>query len=474
MIVTDVDLFGSDIYTALQNARNLTPSENLEQFLDDLIGVLDSGADPTMFFESESETYLRQAEEEQEDFLETLSLMAEVFVVGFVAAPLFLIVTLVVISLIGGSVIPQITALVYLVIPLAMVAFLVLIDVLSQPFEQVHSVPEVLAYDRPKPPEPDDEDPDERLVAYSKRKRLLNLKELLSDPLPSIEANPNLSLAFSVPLALIAVGIFVATESVTVSLDAMLAEPVATTTALVVFPFLVVAIPLSLFHELKRRREIEIARRFPDTLNILSSANKMGIPLTDALALVSRWSEGLIAEEMETVRNDISWNHDVTAALLAFANRLKVPQLARTMKLLADGIRSSGDLSRVLSIAAEDTRNRAKMERARRRELSSYVAVVIIGFLVYLLVVVMLDASFLGPVSEVGAGQEAPANGQDLPVSFINVPVSIYTTVFFHSALIMGVGSGILAGKLAENDAFSGLKYGILMVAITMVAFLVI
>jgi flagellar protein FlaJ len=254
----------------------------------------------------------------------------------------------------------------------------------------------------------------------------------------------------------------------------MLTKPVATTTGLVVFPFLVIAIPLSLFHELKRRRENEVARRFPDTLNILSSANKMGIPLTDALALVSRWSEGTIAKEMETVRNDISWNHDVTAALLAFANRLKVPQLARTMKLLADGIRSSGDLSRVLSIAAEDTRNRAKMERARRRELSSYVAVVIIGFLVYLLVVVMLDASFLGPVSEVGAGQQAPTDGQQLPVSFINVPVTIYTTVFFHSALIMGVGSGILAGKLAENDAYSGLKYGIVMVFITLIAFLVI
>ncbi|WP_255195276.1 type II secretion system F family protein [Halorarius litoreus] len=472
MIVTDVDMFGSDIYTALQNARNLTPSENLEQFLDDLIGVLDSGADVTTFFESESETYLRQAEEEQEDFLETLSMMAEIFVVGFVAAPLFLIVTLVVISLIGGSVIPQISLLVYLVIPLAMVAFLVVIDVLSQPFEQVHSVPEVVAYDRPKAPEQDSENPDERLVEYGKRQRLLRMKELLSDPLPAIEMTPVLSLVVSVPLALVAVAVMVASGSVEASLDAMLDDPIRTTTALVVFPFLVVAVPLSIFHELKTRRENEIARRFPDTLNILSSANKMGIPLTEGLALVSRWSDGIVAEEIKTVRNDIQWNHDVTAALLAFANRLRVPQLARTMKLLADGIHSSGDLSRVLAIAAEDTRNRAKMERARRRELSSYVAVVVIGFLVFLLVVVMLDASFLGPVSEVGASQ--PSTSGELPVSFINVPVNVYTAVFFHAALIMGVGSGVLAGKLAENDAFSGLKYAILMVAITMVAFLVI
>ena len=58
----------------------------------------------------------------------------------------------------------------------------------------------------------------------------------------------------------------------------------------------------------------------------------------------------------------------------------------------ADGLRASGDLSRVLSIAAEDARNRAKIERARRRELSAYIAVVVIGFLVYLLVIALLDA----------------------------------------------------------------------------------
>ncbi|WP_255148905.1 type II secretion system F family protein [Halorarius halobius] len=473
MIVTDVDLFGSDIYTALQNARNLTPSENFEQFLDDLIGVLDSGADVTAFFETEAETYLREAEEEQEEFLETLSLLAEVFIVGFVAAPLFLIVTLVVISLIGGGVVPQITTLVYLVIPLAMVAFLVLVDVLSQPFEQVRSVPDVVEYDRPTPPEQDDDDPDERLTAYAGRQRRLRVRDLLSDPLPSIEANPLLSLVVTMPLALVTAAVFVATGAVVPSLAAMLADPVRTTVGLAVVPFLVVAVPLTLFHEMKRRRETEIARRFPDTLNVLSSANKMGIPLTDALGLVARWSEGVVASEIETVRNDITWNHDVTAALLAFANRLHVPQLARTMKLLADGIRSSGDLSRVLAIAAEDTRNRAKMERARRRELSSYVAVVVIGFLVYLLVVVMLDASFLAPVGAVSGDPAAPGD-PELPVSFVSVPVPVYTAVFFHSALIMGVGAGLLAGKLADNDTLSGLKYAILMVVVTLAAFLVI
>jgi len=463
-IVTDVELFGSDVYTALQNARNLTPSDGLEQFLDDLVGVLDSGASVTEFFESEADSYLRQAEEEQEEFLETLSLLAEVFVVAFVAAPLFLIVTLVVISLIGGSTVTQVSLLVYLVIPVSMVAFLVLLDVLSAPFAQGRGVPDAVAHERPSPPDA----ADERLAAYSRRQRRLALRELLETPFETVARDPLYSLALTVPIAAVAVVVPVLAGSVDLSMAALLDAPIRVTTALVVVPVFVVGGPLALFHELKRRRETEIARRFPDTLNVLSSANKMGIPLVDALGLVSRWSEGVVAEEIRRVRNDVSWNHDTTGALLAFAARLRVPQLSRTMKLLADGLRSSGDLSRVLSVAAEDTRNRARMERARRRELSSYVAVVVIGFLVYLLVVVLLEASYLTPISEVGDGRT------DSPVSLANVPVETYRAVFFHSSLIVAVGSGLIAGKLSDDDVLSGLKYALAMVAISLIAFTVI
>lgn len=459
-VVMDVELFGSDIYTALQNARNLTPSDGLAQFLDDLAGVLDSGASVTAFLESEADSYLRQAEEEQEDFLETLSLLAEVFVVAFVAAPLFLIVTLVVISLIGGSTVPQVALLVYLVIPVAMAAFITLLHVLSAPFAQRQGTPEATAFDRSA-----HDELDERAGEYTRRQRSLRIRALLEDPFSAVEREPLYSLALTVPLALAAVGVIVGAGAVGVSVDALLAAPVRVTVGLVVLPMLIVGAPLSVFHELQRRREAEIARRFPDTLNVLSSANKMGIPLTDALALVSRWSEGPVAEEVRLVRNDIAWNHDTTNALLGFAARLRVPQLSRTMKLLADGLRSSGDLSRVLAVAAENTRNRARMDRARRRELSSYVAVVIIGFLVYLLVVVLLEASYLTPISEVGSGES------DSPVSLANVPVDTYRAVFFHSALIIGVGSGLIAGKLADDDAISGLKYALAMVAVSVIAF---
>ena len=467
-IVNDIELFGTDLYTALQNARNTTPSRNMEQFLDDLLAALDSGGDVTAFFEEESDTYLREAEEAQEDFLETLAMLAEVFVVAFVAAPLFLIVILVVISIMGGSTLNQLSLLVYLVLPVAMVAFLVVVDVLGEPFNQPAAELAHETTDEDTVTEADVEH-DERFQPYDRNALRVRLEDLVRDPTAVLLAQPFTSLALTVPLALGVLAAMLASGFVDPSMAALMARPVATTTALFVVPLVVVLAPLTVFYEMKRMREMEIARRFPDTLNILSSANKMGIPLVDALDLVSRWSEGIVAKELRVVRNDVEWNHDVTGALLAFGDRIRVPQLSRTMKLLAEGIRSSGDLSRVLSIAAEDTRNREKLERTRRRELGSYIAVVVIGFLVFLLVIVLLDSSFLTPLGDVG--QSTTPSQADLPIGFSSVPVETYRLMFFHAALIQALGSGLLAGKLSDNDTMSGLKYGLGLMLIAMAAF---
>ncbi|WP_254822574.1 type II secretion system F family protein [Haloglomus halophilum] len=469
MVVNDIDLFGSDMYSALQSARNLTPSDRFEGFLDDMLGVLDAGGDVTTFFESEAESYLRAAEEEQSDFLETLAIMAEVFVVGFVAAPLFLVVTMVVISLIGGSTISAMSSLIYLVLPVGMLAFLVFIDVLSAPFETPSTT---------NPPEPTEElpfdlaelDDDQRYGIYQSRARRLALRELFSDPAGTFKDEPLNTLLVTVPLALVALVVAVAAGLAEPSLSAFSSEPVRTTGWLVVVPFLLVTVPLSVFVEMRAARQKAITERFPDTLNILASANKMGIPLPDALELISRYQTGPVAQELRSVKNDIAWNHDVSRALLSFGARLKTPQLSRSMKLLSDGLRSSGDLARVLSIAAEDARDRARIERARRRELAAYIAVVVIGFLVYLMVIVILDASYLRPIATLDTGGAS----QDLPLSFDNIPVDLYRMLFLHSALIQAIGSGLLAGKLAENDSLVGLKYAIGLVVLTMAVFVLV
>ena len=517
MIDRDMELFGNDLFTALRNARNLTPSLNFEQFLDDLLSVLDSGGDVSAFLDRESSTYLEEARDEQEDFIETLSMLSEVFVAAFVAAPLLLIVTLMVISFLGGDTIAQLYALNYLIFPLGMLLFLLLIDVLSAPYTQdtvqtKHDVTIVeelrtairnfagmvrreiqraresrwgtdtaVASDGGERTDgsrtssgilSDGGAVDARYDDYHRANAVYELRKLVGNPIDLMQQQPYLSAIITVPIAIAAPFVAVTLGFATPSIDAMLADPYNTTVWLVVLPFAIVAIPLTVFHEMRTRRERTLERRFPDTLNLLSSANQMGIPLVESLALVSRWSTGVLADELRSLRNDIRWNHDAHSALMAFASRLGVPQLSRVIRLIASGGRTSGDLSRVLSVAAEDTRNRYKLEKSRRRAMGSYIAIVVMGYLVYLFVIIMLGASYLAPLAEMSAsGQTGGVSGQGLPIGLSAVPLANFHVVFFHSALIQAVGSGLLAGKLADNSALSGLKYALGQSALALVAF---
>jgi flagellar protein FlaJ len=362
--------------------------------------------------------------------------------------------------------------LIYAGLPLGMVGFLLLIDVLSAPYVEPAVTLAVEDDGRARPSAEATGDP--RYAAYRRTRRNKRVRNVLRDPLAAVAETPTLSAVVTVPLALAFAAVAVAWGLVDLSLAAFVEAPIPTTTLLVVVPLLIASVPLSLLYEREQRRRNAVAQRLPDTLNTLSSANAMGIRLTEALGLASRYSTGALARELRKVRNDVQWNGDLRTALLKLGNRLKAPHLSRTIKLIADGGRSSGDLTRILSIAAEDTRNRARVERARRQAMNSYTAIVVIGFLVYLMVIVLIDSAYLSRFADLAATAAPDTGGRDLPVSFTNVPLETYRALFFHSVLVQGFGAGLLAGKLTDNRVLAGLKYSVAMTLLSVGVFLLI
>jgi len=467
MIVRDVDVFGNDLFTAIRNARNLTPSDNLEQFFDDLLSVLDSGGDLTTFLEDGSEKYMERARTEQQSFLDALATLSEIFVVAFVAAPLFVVVTMMMLSLLGNVGTLPLALIVYIAVPFGMAGFLVAISVLSEPYKQPSH--ELQLEDR-SPAVPDGGvTAHPHFEVFRRIRRKAWLQERLADPTALFRAKPIATLLVTVPLTLLGLGAIVTTGLAEPTSEAFIAEPVSTTALLVIAPFLAVAVPLSVFHELARRRDREIAERLPDALDILASANQMGVGLTEGLDLVARNLSGRLSTELQRVGNDIRWNNDIQRALLGLADRLQVSQLTRTCKILAEGSRSTRDLHRVLDIAAEDTRHRYRLARDRQQTLSSYTAVVVIGFLVYLAVIVIINESFLGPIT--GSGL---VSGNAGPVSISGDAVAAYRTLFFHSAIMQGIGTGLITGKLSDNQVLTGLKYSIALVLVALAVFVVL
>ena len=127
-IARDVDFFGRDLVKVLQKAIARSPSDKFQDFLQGIITTANSGGSLKVYFMSKSEQYMRENRIQQEKDLQTLGVMAESFVTVVVAAPLFLIImmsTMAMMGQAGGQ--NLLLATIFLLIPVMQLVFGVLI-----------------------------------------------------------------------------------------------------------------------------------------------------------------------------------------------------------------------------------------------------------------------------------------------------------------------------------------------------------
>ncbi len=134
VISRDLNILGIDLLNALNNGIDRSPSQYWEDVLQGAITVLTSGGELRDYFNSKSEQYLAANRQDQKQFLESLGVLAESFVVVVVAAPLFLIVILSVMTMFGSSATQMLTLgylMVLVLLPLAQAGFGVTIKTMT-------------------------------------------------------------------------------------------------------------------------------------------------------------------------------------------------------------------------------------------------------------------------------------------------------------------------------------------------------
>jgi archaeal flagellar protein FlaJ len=133
-ITRDVQLLGMDIVTALSRAVDRSSSEKFQDLLQGAITSLTSGGDLRTYFNNKAEQFIYENRQDQKRFLDGLGVLAESFVTVVVAAPLFLIVILSVMTSLGGNADQTLVLgymLVLVLLPLAQAGFAMTIKTMT-------------------------------------------------------------------------------------------------------------------------------------------------------------------------------------------------------------------------------------------------------------------------------------------------------------------------------------------------------
>jgi len=131
LVVKDVELLGFDFISALRNLASATPSTHLRTFIQGAMTNALSGGEMGTYFVSKAREAMEENRKKFTEFIETLGLISEVYIIGLVAAPILVIVMFAAMMMLGGASPMILMVIIYGYIPLGSMMFVLLTDALT-------------------------------------------------------------------------------------------------------------------------------------------------------------------------------------------------------------------------------------------------------------------------------------------------------------------------------------------------------
>ena len=470
-VLRDAEYFGHDLISALENLSMTTPSEKLKDFLEDLVSVTGSGGNISEYLEGRVRMYQEEARFEQLQFLSTLQIVAEAYVTVFVAGPLFLVIIMVVMGMVGTSAVLEFALVAYVLLPVGAIIFILFIDMMSlsdEVAERYTRITEMKQFI--DVPIEDKEDDVRNYKALDWYDRLKAIRGFFTSPFDWFIVNANRTLYFTIPLALIyIIAVYLVTPQYS---DTELY--IAVVDDHVIIAMLIVILPYAVFFEFWRRKLKAIESSIPDFLERLSGINRVGLTIAGAINVLVKANLGLISYEIRRIKRDLEWGASVNDALIRFEERVNTAAIARTVTLITKASEMTGDIGEVLGIASADARMSETLKKERQGEMFIYTVIIYLAFFVFIFVVAVLNTNFLEILEQLSnmttSSGSSIAGASEFSMA-ANMDVDVFRRLLYHTCLIQAIFSGIIAGQMGEGMVKSGIKHAGIMLIIALVIF---
>jgi flagellar protein FlaJ len=449
-VVRNVDYFGKDLRRSLIELSETTPSLILRGFISGILTVIESGGDIQIFLVEKVEQYTEHARVEQKSFLETLGLLAEVYITIIVAAPLFFIIVQIIMLAMGSGSMTMIYGIVYVMIPLGSAMFIFMIYVITP--SDVKRVP-VLKTEFEVKKERMETEGVKRSEVYrdfKKAETREKLREYIKKPFEKMWETPVLSVGMSAPLSLV----LLLVSGMRWYIPALL----------------VAVLPLTIFHESKSRYERRIRNQTPDVLRSLSSSVASGLTLMKTIEVTANAGEVGIYKEVKKMHRGLEWGAEISDAFRRFANAIKISSLIRAVTLLTEVLRTGGNMPEALGISAKDAEVERTLVKERAVNMLIYIIIIYIAFFIFIGIIYLMFTSLLPPLFESFKSTAGIGGGAGIPMGG-GLSKEELSALLSQAAVFQSIFCGLMAGQMGEGNILSGLKHVLVMLFVTWVMF---
>lgn len=255
-------------------------------------------------------------------------------------------------------------------------------------------------------------------------------------------------------------------------------------------PLIIVAVTIAwsqywvnFFVNLQRQRNIEA--RFPDFVRYLAGAIRSGMPVSRAIVYVAKTDFGDLTPHVKKLANQIEWSIPVHKALTTFANQTGNAVIKRAIATVIEAEQAGGNIEDVLETVTNSVIEIKKMKQRRRASIHSQVIQSYVIFVVFLIVMIVVQNLVVPYVTSMGEGERglgeesviSPIGGivEKIDFDFGSIggffnSVELWFTslrgVFLMIALIQGFFTGVVIGKLSEGQMKPGLKHSLILMTL--------
>ncbi len=237
----------------------------------------------------------------------------------------------------------------------------------------------------------------------------------------------------------------------------------------IVVMLLVALMPYAISYRHYVRRIDKVEGALPDFCRQLSSLVKYNMTLTHAIELTAQEGKSYIQEDIRILSRDLLWGEKLSSALKRFADRMKNLSVDRLVILLSQTEHFTNDLSLTIDLQYHEAKNRESLKRERKSDMGVYVVIVFMAFAVFVFVQVIMSEVFLNIMME-----NSEALSYLSSSSGSGFPAQTYQMIIYHSILIHGFCSGLVAGMMGTGSIKGGIQYSCIMLALGAIAFILI
>lgn len=228
------------------------------------------------------------------------------------------------------------------------------------------------------------------------------------------------------------------------------------------FPFVMQLIKESKVATEKEEMFLEFAR------NLVESV-KTGTPISKSIVNLKNKPYGVLSVHVKKLANQISLGIPLGYALQTFSKDVNNKPISRALTLIGQAEKAGGDIGEILESVAGAVAMSDKLKKERKSVISTLVVQGYIIFLVFLIIVLVMQFKIIPMVAGIG---DITAGGtiEGIGTTGGDVDPDSFSQSFIYLLLVQGFFSGLTIGQLAEGNIKAGVKHSF---ALMLISFLV-